>query len=264
MIHCLTGLGRRRGRLDDRGGDRQPDSGWAGIWIGLIGFALSFVALLVGQFFAGIALAAGMQAGRRTPLTEAEVEALLADGDLISLTFVVSVPLTLIMLWLLIRFRRGRPVATYLALRPVGLRQVAAWVGAMLIVLIGYEAMTWSLDRQLVPQWAIDAYTTADLLPVFIVMIALVGPVCEEVVYRGYVLTAFMSSRLGKVAGVLLTAGLWAGIHFQYDVYDVGWIFLFGLMLGTARLRTGSLATPIVLHILWNSMAAAQVVWYLA
>jgi membrane protease YdiL (CAAX protease family) len=52
----------------------------------------------------------------------------------------------------------------------------------------------------------------------------------------------------------VLTSGLFAVLHLQYG-FGVHVVFLYGLMLSWARLRTGGLSAPIVMHMVINALA---------
>jgi membrane protease YdiL (CAAX protease family) len=56
---------------------------------------------------------------------------------------------------------------------------------------------------------------------------------------------------------VVITAVLWALLHTQYEPAIMLWIFLCGLYLGYARLRTRSLYIVILMHGVMNTLATA-------
>ncbi len=58
----------------------------------------------------------------------------------------------------------------------------------------------------------------------------------------------------------MVTALAWAAIHVEYDLYWKAPIFAIGLLLGVARLRTGSLYLTIALHAALNLVALLEVV----
>jgi len=62
---------------------------------------------------------------------------------------------------------------------------------------------------------------------------------------------------------VALSALAWALIHFQYDLYGVATIFVSGLLLGCARLQTGSIYATMFMHGLMNLIATIEVVVFL-
>ena len=80
--------------------------------------------------------------------------------------------------------------------------------------------------------------------------------------FRGFLFKGLLGSKLGEIGTVLVTAGAWAGIHFQYEAYGKVTVFIFGLLLGYARLRTRSLYTPLYLHSLMNLLATLEAAWF--
>ena len=82
---------------------------------------------------------------------------------------------------------------------------------------------------------------------------ALLAPVGEELLFRG-VLLPWLTGWMGRVAALVVSAGVFASLHLFYGVFT-GWIFFLGLMLGWARLASGGLRAPILLHVTINSFA---------
>ncbi len=79
---------------------------------------------------------------------------------------------------------------------------------------------------------------------------ALIGPVFEEIVFRGFLLPLLARS-LGSAAGVLVTAALFAALHGPQ--YHWAWqvlltVGLAGVAFGVARIKTGSTAAAAILH----------------
>jgi membrane protease YdiL (CAAX protease family) len=63
---------------------------------------------------------------------------------------------------------------------------------------------------------------------------------------------------MGPLWAVAITAALWAIIHQQYDAYDIGVIFVMGLLIGAARVRTGSIYVPIAMHSVASLIATIE------
>jgi membrane protease YdiL (CAAX protease family) len=82
---------------------------------------------------------------------------------------------------------------------------------------------------------------------------ALLAPVGEELLFRG-VLLPWLRGWMGEVAALVVSAGVFASLHLFYGVFT-GWIFFLGLLLGWARLASGGLRAPILLHVTINSVA---------
>ena len=86
------------------------------------------------------------------------------------------------------------------------------------------------------------------------------APILEELFFRGFLYSGLSSSFLGPLGTILITSISWAAIHLQYDLYGISTIFVFGLLLGAARLKTHSLIVPVLMHALMNLVATIQAV----
>ncbi len=82
--------------------------------------------------------------------------------------------------------------------------------------------------------------------------IALVGPITEEILFRGLIYGA-LEKRLRVVGAILVSSSLFAFVHLQV-VYFLP-ILCLGMVLGWARWKTGSLGLPILMHILNNGFS---------
>lgn len=80
---------------------------------------------------------------------------------------------------------------------------------------------------------------------------AVLAPVAEEMLFRGFLLSAFSGSRLGWQGGAVVTSLLWSLLHF-YSLPSTLLVFAVGLMLSFLVNRTRSLLPGIVLHGLYN------------
>lgn len=87
------------------------------------------------------------------------------------------------------------------------------------------------------------------------------APLFEEAFFRGFLFSGLARSKLGPTGTIIVTAALWAVIHFQYGAYEVAQIFVLGLLLGVARHRTNSLIVPFVIHAAINLAANIQVAY---
>lgn len=85
-----------------------------------------------------------------------------------------------------------------------------------------------------------------------VLVVGIVGPMGEEVFFRGFVHGA-LRRRFGVAAGVVLSAALFSLVH----VSPVGLvpIFLIGVLLAVLYERTGTLAAPFALHAVNNTFA---------
>jgi membrane protease YdiL (CAAX protease family) len=132
------------------------------------------------------------------------------------------------------------------------------WLGLMAIFIAVTDLMSFFLDRPIVPVFMKTVYASAN--PVWLIWVALViaAPIFEEAFFRGFLFQGFSSSFMGPFGAIALTAGLWALIHTQYDLYGIGTIFCLGLLIGLARLHTGSLWPPIAMHAMANFVSTVE------
>jgi hypothetical protein len=225
-----------------------------GIWE-----TLGFTAAVVGAFISvqtvvvlvwlGIAMAQGQPPSRR---------GLETNGLLLALAAWASAPVAIALTFLFAALRRQMPPADYLGLRRVSLGAAIRWTIAVALVLVLSDWITTLLGRPTVPDFMLQVCRTAGFLPLLVVTIVVVMPVAEELLFRGFLFSGLLHSRLGPVGAVLVTALFWSVMHLQYDAYGIATIFVLGLMLGYARLKTRSLYLTIFLHALNNLVATIQ------
>ncbi len=158
----------------------------------------------------------------------------------------------------IVKLKKHSVLKDYLAIRPVSLRTMLQWLGALAALIIVSDVLTVVLGRPIVPDFMSELYATAN--PAWLLWVALLvgAPLFEETFFRGFLFRGFESSFLATTGTVLLTAGLWALLHLQYDAYGVATVFCLGLLLGVARARTGSLWVPLGLHSTANLVATIE------
>ena len=97
---------------------------------------------------------------------------------------------------------------------------------------------------------------TREGLALSIATTAILGPLAEELVFRGMLLQSLVKTRLGFWGAAVLVAVPFALIHGQqYGVLNSLSIILTGLLFALGLRLTGSLWAPIVQHMALNSVA---------
>jgi membrane protease YdiL (CAAX protease family) len=81
----------------------------------------------------------------------------------------------------------------------------------------------------------------------------LLAPIAEETLFRG-VLLPHLARSIGPFAAIYTSALLFGVLHVAHGVLFIGPLTL-GAILGWARVRSGGLLTPIVLHVTFNGGA---------
>ncbi|MGD0051188.1 MAG: type II CAAX endopeptidase family protein [Vulcanimicrobiaceae bacterium] len=83
--------------------------------------------------------------------------------------------------------------------------------------------------------------------------LVVVGPLVEEIVFRGLLFGA-LASRLGVLGGAAISALLFGAVHGDPVLFP--WLLAVGLVNALAYAATGNLAVPVALHALSNALSA--------
>jgi hypothetical protein len=132
------------------------------------------------------------------------------------------------------------------------------WLAAVVAFSLASDALTWMLGKPIVPEFMRAVYGSAESKGSLWFALILAGPVFEEALFRGFLITGLSASRLGGSGAIMVSSLAWALIHQQYDAYGIATIFALGILLGTARVKSGSLVTPIAMHMVMNLVATLE------
>ena len=75
----------------------------------------------------------------------------------------------------------------------------------------------------------------------------------EELLFRGFLLTALSATALGYWRAAVIATLAWTALHFSYSWVGLTEVFVIGLYLSWLLWRTGSLLPPLFCHALYNS-----------
>jgi len=164
-------------------------------------------------------------------------------------------------LYALIRLRYQRPFWRSLAWVPPpgGLWRSALWglLLAWVAVFLGVLLRTPDVKTPF-QEWLKDPVS----LTLIGALSVTLGPICEELAFRGFLLPLLVRS-LGAVAGVLLSAATFALLHgpqYAWTWQGMVIIFVAGAAFGWMRLRTGSTAASAVMHCGYNVVLFAGLI----
>jgi len=232
---------------------------WSNLFSGIIWLFWGVVIIGACQIAAAILLAVVEALKTGIKPDQVTFQKLFEDGDLIGIAFPLAMVIVLALLALVIKFRRKRSIVEYLALRPQPVGVLMRWLGLASLLLLANSISGVVLNRPNVPEWIATAFATVDYKYLFLFGLVVCGPVLEEALYRGYLLRAALESKLHPSAAIVLVSALWALTHLQYDLYDMFWVFILGILLAYSRFRTGSVFPAVTIHCVWN--AAAYIAW---
>ena len=128
-----------------------------------------------------------------------------------------------------------------------------AFFGALAVIL----ALNIFSEWMSLPDLIEDAVCNLVRSPLGVVAIALLGPVAEELCFRGAVIGGMLRQGCRPWTAVAVSALLFGLIHM--NPAQVPFAAAMGLVLGVLYLRTGSLLLPILVHVVNNSLSVLQI-----
>ena len=231
---------------------------WATVGWGL--FVMIVFLFLWGFVYAGFT---AVEAVKNPGLSiDAIIKSIGMNGFFIAVASCVTTPLCIGLIVLCVRLRRGPSVKRYLGLNTVAPRTLLMWLGILTIFALSSDVFTRLLGRPIVPEFMVQIYETASFVPLLWVAFIVSAPLFEEVFFRGFLFKGFQHSQLGPIGTILLTSLAWTVLHPQYGAYELGTIFVLGILFGIARLQTRSIYPPLAMHALFNLFAMVQLVAY--
>ncbi|MEY3395614.1 MAG: hypothetical protein RL346_1850 [Verrucomicrobiota bacterium] len=129
---------------------------------------------------------------------------------------------------------------------------VAMWLVFAVLYSVGYQQLMESLGVKKVQDMVEMFQKTEDesVLVLMVMMAVIVAPICEEVVFRGY-LYPVLKKFSGMWMGCLVSALIFSAAHGSFVALLP--LFIFGLVLVYLYEWTGSIWAPIAVHFLFNS-----------
>ena len=95
------------------------------------------------------------------------------------------------------------------------------------------------------------------------VAICIVGPLMEELIFRGWLFQRLIATKLGPFGAVGISSILFTLFHFQYQqIFPVIVLLIYSIILGTIRLKTANVNYTIIAHMTSNSYVLFAPVWF--
>jgi membrane protease YdiL (CAAX protease family) len=85
-------------------------------------------------------------------------------------------------------------------------------------------------------------------------VIGIGAPLSEELLFRGFLLSALAHTRLGFWGAAVIATALWTALHFGYSLAAIIEVFIVGLAFSWLLWRTGSLRVAIFSHAVYNAL----------
>ena len=218
-----------------------------------------FAALFIGQVVPMLAIVVWKTGG----IDLAEAVHIAGDGRALALTVIFGLPFVLLAMWLPIHLSRT-PFSDYLALRWTSWQNLVIGILAMVFAVEGWDILARATGHEVTAGFMGDIVksATADgVLWLAALAFAVVAPLTEELLARGFLYRGWSESFLRVPGAIVLSSLVWTAMHVQYDLFFLGEVFSIGLVLGYMRYRSQSIWLTTVLHGLNNLAALVQTVW---
>lgn len=181
---------------------------------------------------------------------------LMSTGNVWSEASVLSTTLLVANVLAIVLFFCFRPAQLTLSSTLEGLHGKNAMRTALVVLLAVPSILFVNLAQELLLPELPDlvgeeTFETFMYHPLGLLTISFLGPVAEELLFRGGVQTALAGK--GLRFSIIVSAAVFALIHLNPAQMPAA--FLLGLLLGYAYGWTGSLAAPVCIHVLNNSSA---------
>ncbi|HPR63378.1 MAG TPA: type II CAAX endopeptidase family protein [Thermoanaerobaculia bacterium] len=230
---------------------------WSSLWLSLVVLAV----FLIFNTVVAVAFLVLHQVQYPNVDFEQNVTWMASSGLVMAVASLVSTFPAIGMIYLFSWMKRRRKPLEYLNLSSVSLRVFAFWIGATITFAILSDVLTVLLNKPIVPDVMVTMFETAGSRSLLFLAVVFAAPLFEEALFRGFLLPG-IQSRWGPAWAVVLTAAGWSVLHFQYDLYGILTIFAGGVMLGLARILSGSTYVTMILHSLWNFIAFVEVAFH--
>jgi len=234
-----------------------PRFGRSWLWLMLF-FAAYFVGL--GLYFVGYGVAIGVQhaelaaTGELEGLAQEMIEKHAMSAAGISGSYLTMFLVLMPIIYLASNFKNQSWKDT-LHIKRFTSTALAFWLGVLAIFFLVQAVVLGLIDPPLT-EFTETVINSKSIL--FAIVMTILSPILEELVFRGYLFKAWRHTRLGLYGTLILTSLLFIALHFgQYHWSTMVFLFILSLILGLSREKTGSVLVPIIIHGSNNVLAVA-------
>lgn len=225
-----------------------------------IGLSLAVIAVL---FVIHTAVTFGFVVAAALLNVDIDPYSLESNGLLLSIATLLTTPSVIALSLLFAKLRKGITIREYFCFYRAGKDQYIRWILACILLVVCSDSLNIILEKPVIPDFVINAYLTAYFTPLLWFALIIAAPLGEEIVFRGFLFKGLQHSKVGPVGAIVLSSLIWSSLHMQYDLYVMATIFVGGILLGFARLKTNSIYVPIAMHALWSLIATIEAAVYI-
>ncbi len=168
---------------------------------------------------------------------------------------------TIFLLFILIKYGLKKSPREYLGLHkpdhfgPQLIDTLVMTMGVMVVTT--FLLKLWNQSVPSAPDTQKEFFSQFDAFhPLSIMTFDILGPIQEELLYRGFLLKAIEKNPYGKWGAIIMSAFLFGIAHACWGGYNIILItFINGLFWGWLRHQQRSIALPILMHMMANFIA---------
>lgn len=183
---------------------------------------------------------------------------LAANGNVATIGTLASALACGVLVMVLSVFKKGSRPRSSLALDPPSVASLARWLALTVLLIAVSDGLTTILGKPIVPEFMADLVASVSFAPLLWLAVIVAAPLFEELFFRGFLIAGLRRGSLGDAGAIVLSSAVWASIHIQYGLYEIITIFIFGLVLGLARIGSRSLWVPVAMHMTANLVATLE------
>jgi membrane protease YdiL (CAAX protease family) len=228
-------------------------STWKWAWVVFLGFLYYFIANIVSLEIAKIIVSDEWLQS----IQEKQIKGLFLSISCIINLVIFYFPI----LWL-INQQKNTNIKQYIGLKKVSIKTVFMWLAVFFLLIASTNTISYFMENPIVPEYVVQMFQTIKSTPWLILGIVIAAPIYEELFFRGFLYSSFISMGVPVWIVIIITAFIFAALHNQYEMYIKCYIFSQGVFLGFARDKSGSVILTIIIHSFISSIAIAQIILF--
>jgi membrane protease YdiL (CAAX protease family) len=185
------------------------------------------------------------------------------DGLLLSISTFSTAVVCWLAIIVVVKLKRGSRIREYLGLVLPSKRQLLVWFLIILGFVVFSDGLSVLIGKPIVPEFMSKTYASLNSPWILWMALLVAAPLSEELFFRGFLIKGLSASVLRWYGAVIVSSAAWAIVHQQYDLYGMVTIFSLGLILGVARVKTGSIILTMFLHSFCTLIAIAETLIHL-
>ena len=221
--------------------------------------ALTFAPITVFSFFTSLVLAIN-------GLNVFETE----DPQLEIMTMLLASTLSPLLFFPLLRYATERNTLkaslSYIKLKKLRISQIfLVCVFALFLEMSidGFSSLAGSPDDSFTIEIKKFLDSSYHNLALAVVSVCIASPLLEELTFRGWLYQRLASTKLGSAGAIGISSLLFTLFHFQYqEMLLLIALFIYSLILGCVRFKTGNTSYPVIIHMVSNGYALFAPIWF--